>query len=116
MSRHSDRHENCTHSELEGVVIDLATEAMMGATMAIMPLVASGEIAPPEAGIASATSIWGTGLETGIRAALIDPIGAQLLLDLVDARAAMTKDELEEANQTLAVDARHLLEAVARGS
>lgn len=107
-------HENCNHTEVQYVIIRLAEETMMSMVMTITPMVASGEIDPAHAGISSATMIFATGLETGIRAALIDPIGAQLILDDLDDAAPVSGAELDEANRVMANDARTLLEAAAR--
>lgn len=109
-------HENCNHSEVQGVIIRLAEECMMGAVVAITKEIAAGEMDPVTAGHASATLMFATGLETGLRAALMDPIGAQLVLDHLDESAPIQGPDLAEANLIIAEDARHLLEAAARQS
>lgn len=109
-------HENCTHGDIESIIID-STEALVVSTLEAMgPMVARGEIDPGDAGISSASMIFATGLETGLRAALMDPIGGQMLIDYFDEIAPVQGLDLAEANQVLAEDARHLLEAVARRS
>lgn len=107
-------HENCGHTEVQEVILRLTEEIVEAGMMALVPMVELGLIEGGSAGIQTATVIFASALETGIRAALIDPIGAQLILDHLDETSMVSGVDLEEANLIMAQDARHLLEAAAR--
>jgi hypothetical protein len=109
-----DDHEGCNHNEVQRLIIDLGDEVAFAVLRTLSPMVDRGEMRPGDAGITTARMIFCGGLETGVRAALIDPIGAQQLLDILDNSTALSPSEMNEANEVIATDARHLMEAVAR--
>jgi hypothetical protein len=106
--------EDCDHNEVHHLIIDLGEQVAFAVFQQLNPMVMNGELSPGNAGITTARMIFCGGLETGVRAALIDPIGAQQLLDILDNSTALTPSEVDEANEVIATDARHLMEAVAR--
>lgn len=112
MRAHDD--EGCGHNEVHHLIIDLGEEVAFAVFQTLSPMVDRGEMTPGNAGITTARMIFCGGLETGVRAALIDPIGAQQLLDILDTNTALPSRDLDEANEVIAQDARHLMEAVAR--
>lgn len=114
MNGHRDE---CTeHSEVQHAIIRLAEEAMAAAVSIVMPMNKAGHLDAAESAISTARMIFCTGLETGIRIGLMDPIGAQIIIDHLDETG--TEDVgakiVDSANEVLAVDARQLLEAAAR--
>jgi hypothetical protein len=109
-----DEREGCDHNEVHHLIIDLGEEVAFAIFQQLSPMVDRGEMRPGDAGITTARMIFCGGLETGVRAALMDPIGAQQLLDIIDTDAALPARDLDEANEVIASDARRLMEAVAR--
>lgn len=107
-------HEDCNHDDMQMLIIRLTEEVIEAAMMTTLPMVASGEMDRGGAGMGTATMIFLTALETGIRSALIDPIGAQMIIDYLNDQSSVVGKDLEEANMVLASDARRLLEEVAR--
>jgi hypothetical protein len=94
--------------------MDISEDVTLAAMMACEQYVRSGEMSRANAGMNVATTGFATALEIGLRAALMDPIGAQLIVDHLNETAEIMSAQLEEANQIIASDARKLLEAVAR--
>lgn len=106
--------QDCGHNEVHHLIIQQAEEMAFAVFQCCHAMVEVGEMSPSDAGLTTARMIFTGGLETGLRAALIDPIGAQMLLSLLDASSALDGSALEEANEVVSTDARHLMEAMAR--
>lgn len=104
--------ESCDHSEVQHMIMQFAEEMMLAATLAVLQHDTGPD--PARKGIAAATMIFAGALETGLRAGLIDPIGAQIVVDHLTNVATNDPEDIERGNHVLANDARQLLEAAAR--
>ena len=107
---------DCDHSEVMHEIMRIADDVVAAAMMTLVPLVERGVVPRSGAGMTVSRCVFSGGFETGLRAALMDPIGAQQIIDHLDGAAMISKQELDEANQIIATDARKLLEAIARES
>ena len=105
---------NNGHSEVQHKIMQLTEDIMIASVMSLASEVQTGRTDPASAGMISATMLFASALETGLRAALLDPIGAQIIIDHLNDRASSIGADLDEANRIIATDARQLLEAAAR--
>jgi len=105
---------NNGHSEVQHKIMQLTEDIMIASVMSLASEVQTGRTDPASAGMISATMLFASALETGLRAALLDPIGAQIIIDHLNDMASSIGADLDEANRIIATDARQLLEAAAR--
>lgn len=109
-----EREECDDHSDLQHMIMSIADDLGMIAFQIMNPMVERGEMSMTEAASSHVAVMLTSGIEIGLKAALLDPVFAQKILDHLDERSPIQGEDLAGANMTTASDARRLLEAAAR--
>lgn len=107
----NDHDKDCGHSQVQHLVMQMAEEMV---AVGMLTMRRDRSFDPASAGMSIATMLFAAGLETGLRASLMDPIGGQFLIEHFNDASEISGTALDEANQVISDDARHLLEAMAR--